>query len=237
MRDIHFPGRSPVYSQLGMVSTSHPLATKAAADILTIGGNAMDAAITAASVLAVVEPHSTGIGGDLFCLYYPKNASKVLALNASGKAPKAASLGALTDLGLRDSIPFQSPHSVSIPTGVAGWLKLIEDHGSLSMKEVLKSSINYARNGYVVADVIADVWRRETEKLSKDTDCKNLFLNKNNFYKAGEIHYQPELADTLESIAENGRKEKYEGIIAQNMVQKLNSIGGIHTLDDFAASK
>ena len=237
MRDTHFPGRSPVYSQLGMVSTSHPLATKAAADILTIGGNAMDAAITAASVLAVVESHSTGIGGDLFCLYYPKNASKVLALNASGKAPKAASLEALIDLGLRDSIPFQSPHSVSIPTGVAGWLKLIEDHGSLSMKEVLKSSINYARNGYVVADVIADVWRRETEKLSKDTDCKNLFLNKNNFYKAGEIHYQPELADTLESIAENGRKDFYEGRIAQNMVQKLNSIGGLHTLDDFAAAK
>ena len=175
MRNTHFPGRSPVYSLDGMVSTSHPLATKAAIDILSKGGNAVDAAVTAASVLAVVEPHSTGVGGDLFCLYHSVRSNKVLALNASGRAPEAISLDKLNNLGIKDDIPFQSPHSVSIPTGVAGWIKLIEDHGSLSLKEILEPSINYAQNGYIVADVIADVWKREIEKLSLDEDCKNLF--------------------------------------------------------------
>jgi len=233
MRDIHFPGRSPVYSTSGMASTSHPLATKAAIDTLTRGGNAIDAAVTAAAVLAVVEPHSTGVGGDLFCLYYENNANKVIALNASGRAPKAASLDKLISEGLRDNIPVQSPHAVSIPTGVAGWLKLVEDHGSLSMKDVLSPAINYAKNGYIVADVISDVWKREMEKLSFDEDCKNLFLPNNKYLGAGEIHFQPQLADTLINIAENGREGFYEGSVAKDMVEKLKSIGGLHTIDDF----
>ncbi|MBT3939779.1 MAG: gamma-glutamyltransferase, partial [Pelagibacterales bacterium] len=142
MRNTHFPGRSPVYSLDGMVATSHPLATKAAIDKLSQGGNAIDAAITAASVLAVVEPHSTGVGGDLFCLYCPSNTNEVIAMNASGRAPEAVSLGKLESLGVKASIPFQSPHAVTIPTGVAGWIKLIEDHGSLPIKEILKPAIH-----------------------------------------------------------------------------------------------
>ncbi len=89
MRNTHFPGRSPVYSTKGLAATSHPLAAKAAIDILSIGGNAIDAAISAAAVLAVVEAHSTGVGGDLFCLYKPSSSKDIIALNASGRAPKA----------------------------------------------------------------------------------------------------------------------------------------------------
>lgn len=237
MRNTHFPGRSPVYSLDGMVSTSHPLATKAAIDILSKGGNAVDAAVTAASVLAVVEPHSTGVGGDLFCLYHSVRSNKVLALNASGRAPEAISLDKLNNLGIKDDIPFQSPHSVSIPTGVAGWIKLIEDHGSLSLKEILEPSINYAQNGYIVADVIADVWKREIEKLSLDEDCKNLFLPDGKFLKAGDIHYQPRLAETLKSIAQFGRAGFYEGEVAKSMVNKLNTLGGFHSLEDFAKAE
>jgi len=237
MRDTHFPGRSPVYSTSGMASTSHPSATKAAIDVLTKGGNAVDAAVTAAAVLAVVEAHSTGVGGDLFCLYYPNNSEKIIALNASGRAPKAASLENLTNAGLRDNIPFQSPHSVSIPTGIAGWLKLVEDHGTLSMKDILQPAIKFAKDGYMVADIIADFWKREAEKLSIDIDCKNLFLPNNQCLNKGEIHYQPQLADTLINIAENGRKGFYEGSVAKDMVNKLNSVGGLHTLDDFALAE
>lgn len=237
MRNIHFPGRSPVYSLDGMVATSHPLATKAAIDKLSQGGNAMDAAITAASVLAVVEPHSTGVGGDLFCLYFPNDTKKVIAMNASGRAPAEISVEKLESLGVKNSIPFLSPHSVSIPTGVAGWVKLIEDHGTLPIKEILKPAIHFAREGYIVADVIADVWKREVEKLATDEDCKNLFLPNNQYLKAGEIHYQPKLAETFMNIVENGRKGFYEGFVAKDMVNKLNSMGGLHTLDDFAAAE
>ena len=102
-------------------------------------------------------------------------------MNASGRAPEAISLDKLNNLGIKADIPFQSPHSVSIPTGVAGWIKLIEDHGRLSLKEILEPSINYAQNGYIIADVIADVRKREIEKLSLDEDCKNLFLLLNIF--------------------------------------------------------
>tara|TARA_B100000686_G_scaffold219200_1_gene226246 strand:+ start:1374 stop:2966 length:1593 start_codon:yes stop_codon:yes gene_type:complete len=237
MRDIHYPGRSPVYSSSGMASTSHPLATKAAIDILTRGGNAIDAAVTAAAVLAVVEPHSTGVGGDLFCLYHQNNSSDIIALNASGSAPAAVTLEKLENLGIKDNIPFQSPHAVSVPTGVAGWLKLMEDHGTLPMTDILEPAIKFAQDGYIVADVIADAWKRDTEKLYADEDCKNLFLPNNNFLKAGDIHYQPQLAETLINIAENGRKGFYEGFVAKDMVDKLNSMGGLHTLDDFAMAE
>ena len=233
MRNTHFPGRSPVYSLDGMVSTSHPLATKAAIDKLSQGGNAIDAAVTAASVLAVVEPHSTGLGGDLFCLYYPNKSKEVIAMNASGRAPAAISVEKLENLGVKESIPLQSPHAVSIPTGVAGWIKLIEDHGSLPLKEILNPAIQYAERGYIVADVIADIWEKEIEKLSLDQDCKNIFLPNGKFLKAGEIHYQPQLAETLRRISEEGKAGFYEGSVAKDMIKKLNSMGGLHTLDDF----
>ena len=141
MRDPHFPGRSPVYSTKGLAATSHPLASKVALDILSVGGNAIDAAISAAAVLTVVEAHSTGVGGDLFCLYKSTSSKDIIALNASGKAPKALSIDKLKGLGINEEIPFTSPHSVSIPTGVAGWVKLIEDHGSLSLKKILEPAI------------------------------------------------------------------------------------------------
>ena len=234
MRNTHFPGRSPVYSLDGMVSTSHPLASKASIDILSKGGNAVDAAVTAASVLAVVEPHSTGVGGDLFCLYHKAKNNKIIGMNASGRAPNSISIDKLENLGIKDSIPFQSPHSVSVPTGVAGWIKLIQDHGNLELKEILEPAINYAEQGYIVADVIADVWEREVEKLAADKDCKNLFLPEGKCLKAGDIHYQPRLAETLKSIAEHGRAGFYEGDIAKSMVKKLNSLGSFHNLEDFA---
>ena len=237
MRNTHFPGRSPVYSLDGMAATSHPLATKAAIDNLSQGGNAIDAAITAASVLAVVEPHSTGVGGDLFCLYYPSNSKEIIAMNASGRAPAAVTLEKLESLGIKDNIPFQSPHAVSIPTGVAGWIKLIEDHGSQSVKEILKPAIQYAENGYIVADVIADIWEKEIEKLSTDEDCKKLFLPSGKFLKAGEVHSQPRLAETLQKISEEGKAGFYEGSVAKDMVKKLNSLGGVHTLEDFSEAE
>ena len=101
------------------------------------------------------------------------------------------------------------------------------------LKEILNPAIQYAESGYVVADVIADIWEKETEKLSLDKDCKKIFLPNGKFLQAGEVHYQPQLAETLRRISEEGKAGFYEGSVAKDMIKKLNSMGGLHTLDDF----
>ena len=224
MRDTHFPGRSPVYSMNGMAATSHPLATKSATDLLSAGGNAIDAAISAAAVLAVVESHSTGIGGDLFCLYRPSESKNIIALNASGKSPDALSIDKLDELGIRDNIPFESPHAVSIPAGVAGWVKLIEDHGTLSIKQILKPAIEYAEKGYVVADIIGDYWEREFEKLSIDNDCKledkiKKFANK----KHHQIFLEPEGLND-HTIYPNGISTSLPKNVQAELLNKINGL-------------
>jgi len=146
MRDLHLPGRSPVRGTNAAAATSHPLATLAAVDVLREGGNAIDAAVTAAAVLAVVEPHSTGIGGDVFCLYAPAGGGEVIALNGSGRAPSAAAAGALRDAGL-GAIPFTSPHAVTVPGAVRAWERLLADHGRLDLDRVLAPAIAYAIEG------------------------------------------------------------------------------------------
>lgn len=233
MRDIHYPGRTPAYSVNGMVATSHPAATLSGLDILRKGGNAIDAAISAAAVLAVVESHSTGIGGDLFCLYAPSGKSEIIALNGSGQSPLNLNLDYFLNNGLSE-IGIHSAHSVTIPGAVASWVKLNHDYGKLPLKDVLADSIRYAEEGYVVADVVADVWKREHAKLSLDKDCAKIFLKQSNYYSAGDLHFQPQLADTLRNISENGRDGFYTGNVAQDIVKKLNSLGGVHTLEDFA---
>ena len=233
MRDTHYPGRSPAYSNKGMVSTSHPAATLSGIDILRKGGNAIDAAISAAAVLAVVEAHSTGLGGDLFCLYSPKGKQEIIALNGSGKTPSNLNLDYFQNNGLSE-IDIHGAHSVTIPCAVAAWVKLNKDYGNLNLKEVLADAIRYAEEGYVVADVIADVWKRESKKLAIDKDCAKVFLRKGQPYSIGDVHFQPQLAETLRNISDNGREGFYNGEVAKDIVKKLNSMGGLHTLDDFS---
>ncbi len=194
MRNFQLPGRSPVFARRAAIATSHPLATQAGLSILKSGGNAVDAAIAACAVMCVVEPAMTGIGGDCFALYAPKGASKPIALNGSGKAPAAATLAKLNELGLKDEIPLHSPHAVTVPGAIAAWAKLIEDHQP----------------------------RATPPKPAPP--------------KAGTIHSQPLLAETLKKIAAGGRDAFYKGEVAEDMVAKLNSLGGLHTMDDFAAA-
>src|SRR5512142_2460381 len=129
--------RSPVYSRNGIVATSQPLATAAGLQILAKGGNAADAAVAAGAALNVTEPTSTGIGGDIFALYYASDTKRVTALNGSGRAPAALTLDRLKKDGFSTELPPFHVHTVTVPGACAGWFDLIEKHGSFSMSEIL----------------------------------------------------------------------------------------------------
>lgn len=235
MRDFERPGRSVVLATGGMAATSHPLATFTAVDILKRGGNAMDAAIAACAVQAVVEPQSTGIGGDCFALYAPGGSDAIVAYNGSGRAAAAATPQWYRSQGIT-AIERHSPHAVTIPGAVDAWDRLIDDHGTMPLAELLQPAIAYARNGYAIAPRVMLDWQDEAELLALDPAMAATFLPGGEVPRVGDIHRQPLLAATLEKIALGGRDAFYEGEVAEDMVQRLRSQGGLHTLADFAGA-
>src|SRR5579862_1548864 len=132
MRNFHLAGRSTVHSQNAMVATSHPQAALAAIEVLKAGGTAADAAIAASALLAVIEPQSTGIGGDGFALIQPKGEGKIVAYNGSGRAPKAATAEWFLERKIR-SVPLTSAHAVSIPGSIDAWEVILRDHGKFGL--------------------------------------------------------------------------------------------------------
>lgn len=236
MRDFQLPGRSPVRVTEAAAATSHPLATLAAVEVLRDGGNAIDAAVAAAAVLAVVEPQSTGIGGDGFMLYAPHGGPEVIAFNGSGRAPKAATLDWYLGRGF-ESIPFDGPHSVTVPGVVDAWARIVADHGTRELAALLRPAIRYAEEGYVVQDRVAFDWASCADLLALDPDAARILMPQGRPPAAGERHRQPELARTLRLIAEKGRDGFYTGPVAEDIVAHLRSLGGLHTLEDFAATR
>lgn len=234
MRDFQIPGRSTVHSTKGMAATSHPLASYTAIEILKDGGNAVDAAIAACAVLGVVEPQSTGIGGDCFALYAPRGVVPPIAINGSGRAPQRISVEKLLQLGVNE-IGLMSPHSVTVPGAIDAWSQLLDDYGTKGFSELLLPAITYAEEGYVVSPRVAKDWLSNEEKLSKCQNASRIFLPKNRAPHAGEVHQQKELANSLKRIAINGRDEFYNGSIAEDIVGYLRSLGSLLTLDDFSA--
>ena len=231
MRKLHIPGRSNVMSANGMAATSQPLSTLEAISILKKGGNALDAAIAASAVQAVIEPNSTGIGGDCFALI-SLNGKKPISINGSGKAPKKASLDFFYDQKVNE-ISTTSPHSVNIPGAVHAWYSMHEKFGSLDFQELFITAENYARNGFPVHEVTAKSWKDNIEKLRLNKITKSIFLKNNQPYRQGEMHKNIKLAETLNAIAKNGIKDFYQGYIAEDIVNSLKSLGGLHTIEDF----
>src|SRR5512139_636585 len=159
--------RSPVYGKSGMVATSQPLATAAGLEILAKGGNAADAAVAANAALNVTEPTSTGIGGDMFALFYSADTKRVTALNGSGRAPAALTLERLKKDGISTELPPFHVHTVTVPGACAGWFDLIEKHGSLSMSEILSPAIRLASEGFPVAPLASHSWQRNARNQLK----------------------------------------------------------------------
>ncbi|MFZ2157129.1 MAG: gamma-glutamyltransferase [Bradyrhizobium sp.] len=234
MRNFHLAGRSTVHAQNGMVATSHPLAALAAIDVLRAGGTAADAAVAACALLGVIEPQSTGIGGDCFALLQPKGEGKITAYNGSGRAPQAATAEWYLERKI-NAIPLTSAHAVSIPGAVDAWATILRDHGKLGFDTVLQPAIKAAEEGYVVAPRVAFDWKNQFEKLKKGVNTERYLLPHGKPAVAGDVIRQPELGKTLRAIAKDGRDAFYKGAIAEDMVETLRGIGGLHTLDDFAA--
>jgi gamma-glutamyltranspeptidase/glutathione hydrolase len=232
MRNFHLAGRSTVHAQNAMVATSHPLAALTAIEVMRAGGTAADAAVAACALLGVIEPQSTGIGGDCFALVQPKGTGKISAYNGSGRAPKAAEASWYLERNIH-AIPLTSAHAVSIPGAVDAWEVILRDHGKLGLDTLLQPAIKAAEEGYVVAPRIAFDWKNQFEKLKKGTNAERYLLPHGKPAVAGDVIRQPELGKTLRAIARNGRDAFYKGAVAEDMVETLRGIGGLHTLDDF----
>jgi gamma-glutamyltranspeptidase / glutathione hydrolase len=231
LRDFHQSGRSPVYSVNGMAATSMPIASLTAIEILRAGGNAVDAAVAACAVLAVVEPQSTGLGGDCFCLYAPAGGGKVVAVNGSGRSAAAASLDAIKVAGPTppDDI---SPHGVTIPGAVSGWQLLLDAYGTKGFDELLLPAIRCAEEGFPVHQRVAWDWSMHESKLRRAGT--KLFLPHGRAPREGDRFVQTALAATLRAIAKRGADAFYNGPVAADMAATLRARGGVQTEEDFA---
>lgn len=227
--------RSVVMSLHGMVGASQPLAAQAGLRILLAGGNAADAAVATAAVLGVVEPMSTGIGGDAFALIYDAKTKQVEALNGSGRSPAALSLDALRERDL-DAIPSTGMLSVTVPGTVDAWAELLRRHGTMSLAEVLQPAITYAREGFPVSELIGRAWFYETPRLRDHPDTVQTYLvDGQRAPHPGEVFRQANLARSLQLIADEGRDAFYCGSIAEAIVRISDQYGGLFSLQDFAS--
>lgn len=228
-----YSGRSTVYAPNGVVATSQPLATTAALRILDQGGNAIDAAVAAAAVLNVTEPHMTGMGGDMFAILWSADEGRLVGLDASGKSGSKTDYAALVEEGA-ESVPGSGPRSVTVPGALAGWSDLVEQYGELTLAEVLAPAIQIAEEGFPVTPIIAQDWAGTVEGLRRDPGSTATYLVDGEAPKAGDWHRNPDLARTFRRIADHGPETFYGGELGAELVAGLDELGGYITLDDLA---
>ncbi|WP_120499366.1 gamma-glutamyltransferase family protein [Roseovarius sp. EL26] len=231
MRDFHFPGRSPVLATNGMCATSHPLAAKVAIDILSRGGNAVDAAIAGAVLLGICEPQMTGIGGDCFVLFNKPGSDDIQALNGSGRAPAAARSATLRARDL-DVVPPYSADAVTIPGAIDAFCQLSEDHGVLGLDAILAPAIHYAETGVPIAARVGADLQHASHVLQGHGLLH--YSDAGQPLQMGQIFRAPGQAEVLRRIAKDGQRAFYEGEIAEDMCAALTALGGAHTMADFA---
>jgi gamma-glutamyltranspeptidase/glutathione hydrolase len=226
--------RSATLGLNGTVATSNPLAANAGLDMLKKGGNAVDAAVCAVSVLNVVEPMSTGVGGDVFALVYDSKTKKIEALNGSGKSSMRTDIDDLRNMGM-DSIPLEGPYSglaVSVPGCVDAWDQLLKKFGVFSLDTVLVPAIDYSQNGFGVSEITANNWKLAEKKLSINERCE--FLPNDRAPDFGEKVVLPDLNRTLKGISENGRSYIYEGVIPEKISEYVQKFNGWLCEEDFS---
>lgn len=232
--------RSPALAKNGMAATSQPLATDAALDILKAGGNAIDAAIAANACLGLMEPTGCGIGGDLFAIVWDAEESKLHGYNGSGRSPGGLTLEKLkeelSDRGL-DEIPAHGTLPISVPGCVDGWISLHEKFGKLPLEKVLEPAIRHAREGFPVSQVIAYYWQASVRKLEPQPGFMETFTRNGRAPVEGELWKNPDLAQSYERIAKEGRAGFYEGEVAERMARFVQEHGGYLTVEDLASHR
>ncbi len=230
--------RSEVIARHGMVATSQPLAVQVGVDVLKRGGSAVDAAIAVNAATGLMEPTGSGIGGDLFALVWDAKSGKLFGLNASGPAPRAASLAEYRRRGLQ-SVPQLGPMPWTVPGCVAGWGELHARFGRLPLADLLAPAIRYAEEGFPLSELIASSWRRTCESLAGQNDPQfrnflELYAPGGRVPEKGDVFRNPQLAATLRLIARGGARAFYRGEIARRITAYSGKVGGFFQENDFA---
>lgn len=213
----------------GIAATSQPLATGVALQVLERGGTAADAAVAAAAVLNVTEPHMTGIGGDMFMIFWSASEGQLSGLDSSGRS------GSKTDAQGLESIPETGPRSVTVPGALAGWQALLDRYGSMSMSDVLAPAIRIAENGFPLTPIIAQEWADSSSLLRADGDAKTTYLLKGKVPQVGDRITNLDLASSFRKIGQDGIDTFYGNALGQQIVDGLDKLGGYLTIEDLAS--
>lgn len=229
-----FATRSEVIARHGMAATSQPLATQAALGVLQRGGSAVDAAIAANAVLALVEPTGCGPGGDLFAIVWSAADQKLFGLNGSGRSPAALTLAEFERRGLK-KIPSRGALPVTVPGCVDGWTTLSARFGKLPLAEVLAPAIRYAREGAPISELIADYWARGVKTFAGEPAFLATYAPGGRAPAKGELFRNPALAATLEAIASGGRDAFYAGDVARAIAACVTNADGFLAYEDLAS--
>ncbi|MGY4617684.1 gamma-glutamyltranspeptidase [Bradyrhizobium sp. USDA 4472] len=226
-------GRPVTLAPRGVVTSPHALASAAGVDVLRAGGSAVDAAIATSAVLAVVYPHMTGLGGDAFWLIHDGHSGAVRFLNGGGKAAATASLAAFRERGLSE-IPLRGiiPATLTVPGAVASWIEAHQGHGRLPLARVLDSAISYARDGFPVTARLASFIAMMRDELAKQAEAAALFLQGGEVPEAGAKLVNPDLARTLQAVADRGRDGFYGGRVGEELARFSREAGGFFASAD-----
>jgi gamma-glutamyltranspeptidase/glutathione hydrolase len=227
---VHDLAPDAVYAPHGVVATSQPLASQAGLQILQRGGNAVDAAVTAAAVLNVVEPYMTGLGGDMFAILWSEREQQLVGINGSGRA------GALmTREALGGNVPDTGPESVTVPGALSGWAALLEEHGTITLADALAPAVALAEGGFPVSKTTASEWALFADDLKSHPGARGTYLiDGERAPLAGEWFSNPDLARTMKAVAREGPDLLYGGTLGQTIAQHVQELGGFLTTEDFA---
>lgn len=227
------PPASPVRSTRGMVCTSHPLSAAAALAVLRDGGNAVDAAVAAANLEGVIWPDKCGLGGDAFALVYQARSRSVTAFTGCGAVPRAVSIDWYRERG-HTRMPLTGPLSVSVPGAVGAYEAMVRRFGTRSLADLLQPAIRAAEDGFVVNERLAETTREKAPLLAACPEAAAIFLPSGVPPQTGSVLRQPQLAESLRSVAQGGATSFYQGELAERLVAALGAAGMPFTMEDFS---
>lgn len=231
----HGTGRPVTMGTQGMVAASHYLASAAGFSMLHRGGSAVDACIATNATLCVVYNHMAGLGGDLFAQVWDPESGQVQALNGSGRSGEKVTMDVYQQKGWDEIHPRGPLAANTVPGVVSAWSELHRKFGKLDWQDLFQPAVRYARDGYPISPKFSDYIASYADTLRQFDTTAQVYLPGGHAPRAGTMFRQPDLARSLETIAQQGAQAFYEGQLAQRIVQGLQEAGGLLTEDDFAS--